>query len=201
MPPDLTSLAMRDGDAAVKHSKGSRGMSLVEVLIALAVLGVALAALVAVVPLSTHGLQEGTQVSIATFLAEQRLEQIAGAVWTAAPSNDCVGTSGVAALTWRFDGGVAPRGIGTCDGGDASYPDEAADGTIAGTPPTRLADPFGSGYTRRARIQPCDAPGAACGGVADPALRLLTVRVGYVSRGSAGAEQRWVELSTLIARQ
>src|SRR6266508_599713 len=176
-----------------------RGISLIEVLVALAVLGVGLAALAAVVPSSTQGLQKGAQMSIATFLAEQRLEQIASAEWTAVPPNDCVGTSGAGPASWSFDGGVAPRATGSCDGGDTSHPDEGPSGRVDDHPPTRLAGPFG-GYTRRARVQPCDAPEATCGGIADPGLRHLTVRVGYVSLGSGGAETRWVELSTLIAR-
>jgi prepilin-type N-terminal cleavage/methylation domain-containing protein len=177
-----------------------RGISLIEVLIALAVLGVGLAALAAVLPASTQGLQQGAQVSTATFLAEQRLEQIASAAWTAVPPNDCVGTSGAGPTSWSFDGGGAPRAPGSCDGGDTSHPDEGPSGRVDDHPPTRLANPFG-GYTRRARVQPCDAPEATCGGVADPGLRRLTVRVGYVSLGRGGAEKRWVELSTLIARQ
>ena len=187
---------MRDGLRESRHGDSARGISLVEVLIALGVLGIGLAGLGAVVPLSTRGLQEGTQVSTATFLAEQRLEQIAAAPWSATPPNDCVGTSGEGAAGWSFAAGMTPRATGTCHGEDVGYADEGPHGDGS----TRLADPFG-GYTRRARIQPCDAPGATCGGITDPALRFLTVRVGYVSHGSNGAEPRWVELSTLIARR
>src|SRR6266508_1789618 len=139
-----------------------RGISLIEVLVALAVLGVGLAALAAVVPSSTQGLQKGAQMSIATFLAEQRLEQIASVEWTAVPPNDCVGTSGAGPASWSFDGGVAPRATGSCDGGDTSHPDEGPSGRVDDHPPTRLSGPFG-GYTRRARVQPCDAPEATCG--------------------------------------
>ena len=186
-------------DAAIPASsaeRAARGISLVEVIIALAVLGVGLAGLLAVVPMSTRGLHDGAQVSAATFLAEQRLEQIASAPWSSTPSTDCVGISGTSPATWAFAAGVAPRATGTCRGADASYPDEGPDGDGA----ARLVAPFGR-YTRRARVQPCDVAGAACGDVRDGALRLLVVRVGYVSRGEGGAETRWVELSTLIARR
>jgi type II secretory pathway pseudopilin PulG len=189
-----------DDAARARGSTAAAGVSLVEVLIALGVLGVALTALAAVVPMSAESLHEGARLSIATFLAEQRLDQIAGAAWSATPPIDCVGTSGNRPSSWAFDGGQAPHVDGTCGGADAHYPDETAGGDATRHPPTRLPAPFGA-YTRAARVQPCELPDARCGGIAGPGLRLVTVRVGYVARHAGGAEPRWVELSTLIAQR
>ena len=53
-----------------------RGMTVAEVLIAVVIIGVGLVALSSAIPLAAYGIQEGNQLSTATFLANQRLEQI-----------------------------------------------------------------------------------------------------------------------------
>ena len=61
-----------------------RGMTLAEVLVALPIITIGLLALLSAIPLSTYATQEGRQTSTATFLANQRLEQVRNASWTAA---------------------------------------------------------------------------------------------------------------------
>ena len=61
-----------------------RGMTVAEVLIAVVIIGVGLVALSSAIPLAAYGIQEGNQLSTATFLANQRLEQIRNAAWQAA---------------------------------------------------------------------------------------------------------------------
>ena len=134
------------------------GITLAEILIAMTIISVGLVALAAVVPISSYGLQEGNQVSTATFLAEQRLEQLKAASWMAAPATDCLGTSGTSSTNWSFSGGTAPAPGGACT--PTSFPDETPTGSTTATPSTRLSDPYGS-YTRQVRIRPCDAAGAA----------------------------------------
>jgi type II secretory pathway pseudopilin PulG len=181
--------------------KSACGITLAEILIALTIISVGLVALAAVVPISSYGLQEGNQVSTATFLAEQRLEQLKAASWTAAPATDCLGTSGTSSTNWSFSGGTAPAPGGTCT--PTSFRDETPSGSTTATPPTRLSDPYGS-YTRQVRIRPCDAAGAGCG-ITDPALRLVAVRVSYTPLqavgGVAPTSSKFVELTMLLARR
>jgi prepilin-type N-terminal cleavage/methylation domain-containing protein len=58
-----------------------RGMTLAEVIIAVAIIGVGLVALSSAIPLGAYGVQEGNQLSTATFLANQRMEQARNAKW------------------------------------------------------------------------------------------------------------------------
>jgi hypothetical protein len=173
----------------------------VEVLVALTILVLALTGLAAVVPIGSYALQEGNQISTATFLAEQRMEQIKAASWTAAPAVDCVGSSGPTVAHWSFSTGTAPAPGGVCN--PASFADESPNGGTMTAPPSRLSDPFG-GYTRQVRIRPCDAAGAGCG-IADPALRLVTVRVSYTPLqavgGIATSSSKFVDLTMLLAQR
>ena len=70
-----------------------RGLSLVEILVAVAIISIGLVGLAVVVPISNYGIQEGNQLSTSTFLAEQRLEEVRNAPWASSPANDCLGVS------------------------------------------------------------------------------------------------------------
>lgn len=179
------------------------GMTLVEVLVALVIISIGLVGLAAVLPISSYGIQEGNQVSTATFLAEQRLEQVKAAKWTAVPAEDCMGTSGTTTTSWGFSGGTAPFTGSTCDTdgnpGTAlatiSYPDETP---AANT----LANPY-SNYSRQVRIRPCEAASSSCG-VSDAALRMVMVRVSYTPLqgiGGVATAQKFVELTMLVAKR
>jgi type II secretory pathway pseudopilin PulG len=177
-----------------------RGITLAEILIALTIITVGLVGLATVVPISSYGLQEGNQLSTATFLAEQRLEQLKAAAWTASPATDCLGTSGTTSASWSFSGGTAPAPGGTCN--PTSFADETPAGSTMATPPTKFSDPYGN-YTRQVRIRPCDAAGAGCG-ITDPALRLVTVRVSYSPMqpvGGVATSSKFIELTMLVARR
>jgi prepilin-type N-terminal cleavage/methylation domain-containing protein len=182
-------------------SRSDRGITLVEILVALTIITIGLVGLAAVVPISSYGLQEGNQVSTATFLAEQRIEQLKAAAWTATPALDCLGASGPSSSDWSFAGGTAPTPGGTCT--PISFADESPLGSTIAIPPTALPAPFG-GYTRQVRIRPCDAAGAGCG-IADSAMRLVTVRVSYMPLqavgGVATTPSRFVQLTMLVARR
>ena len=70
-----------------------RGLTLAEILVALLVIGVGLVGIAVVVPVSSYGVQEGNQLSTATFLAEQMIERTRSVAWTAIPATDCLGLS------------------------------------------------------------------------------------------------------------
>lgn len=131
-----------------------RGMTVAEVLIASAIIGTGLVALSAAIPLASYGLQEGNQLSTATFLATQRMEQVRNARWEAGlPLTDDLGVSA--------NGTTAPvRGAVT------TFPDEAP-----------IGEPYAS-YRRTVRIMDCGA-GAGCSGIVNADLRQVTVTVSY----------------------
>jgi prepilin-type N-terminal cleavage/methylation domain-containing protein len=154
-----------------------RGMTVAEILVALVIISIGLVGLASVVPISSYGIQEGNQMSTAAFLAEQRLEQVKTAAWTASPVVDCLGVSSNAS----FGGNYPPTTYtGTCHptpGGtpSTSFPDESPAGSQGASPPTALANPYVQ-YTRQVRVQTCTV--ALCG-VADTAIRLVTVQVTF----------------------
>lgn len=175
-------------------------MTVVEVLVSLAIITIGLVGLATVLPLSSRGLQTGNQLSTATWLAEQRLEQVRAAQWTAIPAEDCVGTSGATVASWSFSSGSAPVPGPSCS--PADFTDETPAGSAALDSPTRLPDPY-SQYVRQVRIRPCDAPASDCGVVA-PSLRMVTVRVASFVPGfarHATPAPSVVELTTLVARR
>jgi prepilin-type N-terminal cleavage/methylation domain-containing protein len=161
-----------------------RGLTLAEILVATAIIAIGLVGLAAVVPVSTYGLQEGNQLSTATFLAEQGIERARSAAWTAAPAQDCLGVSANpnAPPTGRT------RVSGLCTGANiTTFPDEAA---VTGFP----------GYSRTTRITDCtggcgDAPHT----VTSATMRMVTVTVTYrpltgtgVSATDKSAQVQWL---------
>ncbi len=130
-----------------------RGMTLVEIGMAVVIIGIGLAALASAIPLSNYGIQEGNQLSTATFLANQRLEQVRNATWTTVPAADSLGVS--ASVT------APPQ-----SGGTTTFPDEAS-----------VAAPY-TAYSRQVRITDCGS-GAGCAGIVDSNLRQVTVTVTY----------------------
>jgi len=154
-----------------------RGMTVAEILVALVIISIGLLGLASVVPISSYGIQEGSQMSTAAFLAEQRLEQVKTAGWTSSPAVDCLGVSSNAS----FGGNYPPTTYtGTCHptpGGapSTSFPDESPSGNQGASPATALVNPYVQ-YTRQVRVQTCTV--ALCG-VADTAIRLVTVQVTF----------------------
>lgn len=67
---------------------GERGLSLAEILPALALLSLGLVAMISLLPPAASGIREGEHRSRAIFLASQRLEHVRHAVGRSAPDTD-----------------------------------------------------------------------------------------------------------------
>ena len=165
-----------------------RGLTLAEILVAVAIIGLGLVGLAVVIPVASYGVQEGNQLSTATFLAEQMIERARASSWTSAPAVDCVGVSA---------GNAAPVPTGaTCVGAAAptatQFPDETSAAGVSGYPR----------YTRIVRVTDCGvAPG--CAGTTDAAMRLVQVTVTYTPLTAAGASPtpKTVRLEWLVSQK
>lgn len=146
-----------------------RGMTLAEVLIALPIITIGLLALLSAIPLSTYATQEGSQVSTATFLANQRLDQVRTAQWMAT----CPATV---------------DNLGVSSPSTAAPKDGAAVTTFADENP--VAAPY-TAYTRQVRIEDSIPSTTVCN-VATGAitgtygLRTVTVTVTYRPLSATG---------------
>jgi Tfp pilus assembly protein PilV len=118
--------------------RDERGITLAEILVATVVISIGLVGLAMVIPLSSYGVHEGNALSTATFLAEQKLEEIRNASWTSVPTEgDCLGLGSAAAPTSNTCARTQPT---VCTSGVActTFADEAS---VTGYPQ----------YTRSAR--------------------------------------------------
>lgn len=156
-----------------------RGLTLAEILVAVAILGIGLVGLAVVVPIASYGVQEGSQLSTATFLAEQRLEQVRNAPWTGPPANDCIGNGASAP--------VVPAGVTCTKGtnppvaaGATTFADEA--NVVWGNTTSTTA--ITGGYSRQVRIADCSP--TACAGLTSATMRRVTVSVAYRPLTSSG---------------
>ena len=161
-----------------------RGLTLAEILVAVGIIGLGLVGLAVVIPVSTYGVQEGSQLTTATFLAEQMIERARASAWTTAPVvSDCLGVSA---------GNAAPVPVApaTCVGSAAptatQFPDEA---NVAGY----------TQYSRTVRVASC----APCGGITDPTMRLVTVTVTYtpISARGGATTAKTVQLDWLVSQK
>ena len=164
-----------------------RGMTLAEVLVALPIITIGLLALLSVIPLSTYAIQDGSQTSTATFLANQRLDQVRNAQWLATcPAT--VDTLGVSASS-----AAAPA-------------DGAAVTTFADE--NSIAAPYAA-YTRQVRITESVASTTVCGPTGaitgTYGLRTVTVTVTYrplsATGTSAAPSSRSVAVNMQIAQR
>jgi type II secretory pathway pseudopilin PulG len=151
------------------------GMSLAEILIACVIIAVGLVGLLSAVPTASYGIQEGRQLSTATFLANQRLEDVSKARWTQCPPVDFLGASASAS--------VAP-----VSGATTTFPDE-----------NPMASPYGD-YTRTVRITDAQTADPCVGGVGGPnvGLRQVVVTVSYRASTATGVAAGGTTKSAIV---
>ena len=150
-----------------------RGMTLAEVLVALPIITIGLMALLSAIPLSTYATQEGRQTSTATFLANQRLEQVRNAQWKATCQVDAVTGAVVPGAA------IVTDKVGVSASSTAAPQDPSPAVTFADE--SSIAAPY-TGYSRQVRITDsvvaaptCDAAGVMSG----TGIRRVTVTVSY----------------------
>lgn len=156
-------------------------MTLVEILVALAVIAIGIAGLAIVVPVAILGIHEGYQASTATFLAEQAMERTRALAWSESPEIDCLGLS-------AGDSSPVPTGA-TCRGGiSTQLPDES---TVSGHPH----------YRRSVRVTSCASE--PCAGMRAAGLRRVEVTVTYRPLTVAGVSGRdkTLRLESLVAQK
>ncbi len=163
-----------------KKLRNQHGMTLAEILVALAIIGIGLVALAAAIPLAGYGIQEGSQLSTATFLANQRLEQVRNVTWICrtppCPPTPAVDDNlGVSASTT-----VPPQ-----SGATITFPDEGP-----------MAAPY-AGYTRTVRVLDCSV-GAGCSGIVNPTMRQVTVTVTYTPITGVGQAASGTTKSAIV---
>ena len=162
--------------------RDERGVTLIEIAVAVAVIAIGLMSVAAVIPVSSSAVQEGGQLSTAAFLAEQTIERARAAAWSEEPALDCLGVS---------PGDAAPLPTGaTCHGAATTqFPDDDATGH--------------PGYQRTLRVSSCEkAPG--CAGVIGEGLRRAVVTVRYTplaTGGGAPPAPRAIQLEWLASRR
>ena len=165
-----------------------RGFTVAEVLVAAAIIGIGLVGLMVVVPISSYGLSEGNQLTTATFLAEERLEQVKNAPWTSSPDNDCVGVGPAAAPTIPATKSCVNGAINLA-AGVVTFADEA-----------NVAAPY-TNYSRNVRIQDCNV--TPCTGITNAGMRQITVTVSYRPLTGTGVatSNKAVTLTMLVAQR
>jgi type II secretory pathway pseudopilin PulG len=194
-------------------TRDTSGLTVAEIIVAMAIIMIGLVSLMAVAPLTTSQVGQSKFKTTAVFLAQQRLEQVKSAAWSCTSAVppiyvDSLGLSNPAT-------GVPTGTIGTCPSGAippftvtgttgvVTFPDEgyntitfvnSAGAVVASYPQHR----------RVVRITSCDvAPG--CGIALDPnlsSLRQVTVTVFFrpmTGVGTVGAAEDSVQLTTLVA--
>jgi prepilin-type N-terminal cleavage/methylation domain-containing protein len=175
-----------------------RGLTLAEVLIAMAILGLGLLGLLSVIPGASSAVQQGNQLSTAIFLAQQMIERSRAATWTGIPAMDCLGVSA---------GDVPPVPTGaTCFGATATqFPDQDLNpGCLAAAGCAERAaqnprDP--AAYRRTVRVTDCGI--TPCAGVTSSGMRRVRVTVSYRGLTAAGmsAGDSTVTLDWVVAQK
>jgi len=157
-----------------------RGMTLAEVLVALPIITIGLIALLSAIPLSTYATQEGRQTSTATFLANQRLEQVRNAQWAATCQVDA--TTGLVVP----GAAIVTDKVGVSASSTAAPQDPTPAVTFADESP--VAAPY-TGYSRQVRITDSVAAAPTCnaaGVMSGTGIRQVTVTVTYTPLSATG---------------
>jgi Tfp pilus assembly protein PilV len=180
-----------------------QGMTLAEVLVALPIIVIGLLALLSAIPLSTYATQEGSQISTATFLANQRLEQVRNAQWTALCQSVIDPVTGLPVTV--AGPAVVTDNVGVSASSTAAPTDPTATVTFADESP--MAAPY-TQYSRQVRITNSVAPAPVCdaaGNMSGTGIRGVAVTVTYTPLSATGASAvsgpRRVTVSMQVAQR
>ncbi|HEX7786773.1 MAG TPA: prepilin-type N-terminal cleavage/methylation domain-containing protein [Methylomirabilota bacterium] len=157
------------------------GMTLAEVLVALPIITIGLLALLSAIPIATYATADGNQTSTATFLANQRLEQVRNARWSATCQvNPATG------LVIPGAGTVIDK-VGVSASSTEAPKDPAAVVTFADENP--VAAPY-TAYSRQVRITDSVVAAPTCtaaGVLSGTGVRQVTVTVRYRPLSATGS--------------
>jgi type IV pilus modification protein PilV len=157
-----------------------RGMTLAEVLVALPIITIGLLALLSMIPISTYATADGSQTSTATFLANQRLEQVRNAQWSATcqvdPATGLV-IPGAATVVDKIGVSASETVAPTDPAAVVTFADESA-----------VAAPY-TRYSRQVRITEVGAAPTctAAGVLSGTGRRVVTVTVTYTPLSATGS--------------
>ncbi|HSE04253.1 MAG TPA: hypothetical protein VLK35_08905 [Methylomirabilota bacterium] len=155
-------------------------MTLAEVLVALPIITIGLLALLSTIPLSTYAIQDGSQTSTATFLANQRLDQVRNAQWSALCQTDPTTGHIIAGA------GTVTDKLGVSASSTVAPTDPSAAVTFADESP--MAAPY-TRYSRQVRITDAIAAAPVCdaaGNMSGTGMRMVTVVVTYNPQSATG---------------
>jgi type II secretory pathway pseudopilin PulG len=178
----------------IRRPRKDAGFTLPEVLLAAMIIIIAFVTLLSVIPYSSASVQSGNQLSTATFLANQKLEEAKNVPWGTAPSNDCLGLSANANAAPAVPAGQTCTLGATVIAAGAALPWAADQNSTAIT--------NFNGYSRNVRITNCGvAPG--CTGITDAGMRLVTVSVTFqpMTTSSTAASTKTVSVSMVVSQR
>lgn len=188
-------LAKAHVSAVRQGRRGEAGFTLPEVLLAALIITIAFVTLLSVIPYSSAAVQSGNQMSTATFLADQKVEEAKHLPWNSVPGNDCLGLSANANAAPTVPAGKTCTLGGVTINAGGALPWAADQGSTA------IAN-F-NGYSRNVRVTDCGA-GAGCGGIVDAGMRQVTVSVTFspgMSTSSTAATSKTVTVGMLISQR
>ncbi|HKF67347.1 MAG TPA: type II secretion system protein [Vicinamibacterales bacterium] len=179
----------------IRALRNEAGFTLPEVLLAAMIIIIAFVTLLSVIPYSSASVQSGNQLSTATFLANQKLEEAKNVPWGTAPNNDCLGTSANANAAPTVPAGQTCTLGATVIAAGGALPWAADQNSTAIT--------NFNGYSRNVRIVDCSAVGSCFAGLGDPGMRRVIVSVTFqpMTTSSTAASTKTVTLSMIIAQR
>jgi prepilin-type N-terminal cleavage/methylation domain-containing protein len=179
----------------IRHLRKDAGFTLPEVLLAALIITIAFATLLSVIPYSSASVQSGNQISTATFLANQKLEEAKSVPWGTAPANDCLGLSANATSAPTVPAGQTCTLNGVVVAAGAALPWAADQNSTAIT--------NFNGYSRNVRITDCSAVGSCFAGFGDAGMRRVTVSVTFqpMTVSSTAAAAKTVTVTMVVAQR
>jgi len=177
----------------IRALRNEAGFTLPEVLLAAMIIIIAFVTLLSVIPYSSASVQSGNQLSTATFLANQKLEEAKNVPWGTAPANDCLGLSANANAAPTVPAGQ------TCTLGGPAIAAGGALPWAADQDSTAITN-F-NGYSRNVRVTDCGIAG--CTGITDAGMRLVTVSVTFqpMTTSSTAANTKTVTVSMVVSQR